>query len=57
VYNGSGGAGGSGIVILKFPGSYLATFSAGLTAVTNSVGGFKVSSVTAGTGTVTFTIG
>jgi hypothetical protein len=25
--------------------------------VTNSVGGFKVSSVTAGTGTVTFTIG
>ena len=54
--NTSSGAGGSGIVILKIPNMYFATFSAGLTAnLSTSVTGYNIYSVTAGTGTVTFT--
>jgi len=50
------GAGGSGIVILKIPNMYIATFSAGLTtSLSTSVTGYNIYSVTAGTGTVTFT--
>jgi hypothetical protein len=33
---------------------YTATFSGGLTASTTTSGGYKISSVTNGTGTVTF---
>jgi hypothetical protein len=49
-------AGGSGIVILRIPNLYTATFSAGLTVTTSNtaVTGYRVYSVTAGTGTVTF---
>ena len=54
-YNGAGGAGGSGLVILKYPSSYTATFSVGLTSSTITSAGYKISTVTAGTGTVTFT--
>jgi hypothetical protein len=48
-------AGGSGIVILRIPVFYTATFSAGLTVATSTATiGYKVYTVTAGTGTVTF---
>jgi hypothetical protein len=52
----SGSNGGSGIVILKYLATYTATFSAGLTVSTTSSSGYKVSIVTAGTGTVTFSV-
>jgi hypothetical protein len=53
---GVAGAGGSGIVVLRIPNLYTATFSAGLTVATSNtaVTGYRVYSVTAGTGTVTF---
>ena len=44
----SGGAtGGSGVVILRYPSSYTATFSSGVTHVTATIGSDKVSIVTA----------
>jgi hypothetical protein len=49
-----GGAGGSGIVILRYPASKTASVSAGLTSNTITDGLFKVTSFTAGTGTVSF---
>ena len=43
-----GGNGGSGIVILKYPDIYTATFSGGVTQSTPSPsGGYKISTVTA----------
>jgi hypothetical protein len=48
------GNGGSGIVIIKFPDSRNVTISAGLTSTNTSLGGFKIYTFTAGTGTVTF---
>ena len=45
--NRTGGSGGSGVIILKYPAVYTALFSAGVSATTTTVGGFKVSSVTA----------
>ena len=52
------GAGGSGVVVIRIPDFYTATFSAGLTTSANTaaVAGYKVYSVTAGTGTVTFSL-
>jgi hypothetical protein len=52
-----GAAGGSGIVIIRISSIYSATFSAGLTTTANTTiqPGFRIYSVTAGTGTVTFT--
>jgi len=55
--NSAGGSGGSGIVIIKYPILYYETVSAGLTASTVSIGGYKITTFTSGTGTVTFTIG
>jgi hypothetical protein len=53
--NGTSGAGGSGVVILRVPTAYSATFSGGLTtSLSTSVTGYKTYTVTAGTGTVTF---
>jgi hypothetical protein len=48
--------GGSGIVILKYPNIYTATFSAGVTQTTTTAGGYKISTVTAAgpSDTVTF---
>jgi hypothetical protein len=44
----NGGSGGSGVVILKYPDSYTATFSGGVTQSTAAPsGGFKVSTITA----------
>ena len=52
---GNGGAGGTGIVILKFSDSLTITIGAGLTGTTAAPsGGFKVSTITAGTGNVSW---
>ncbi len=44
-----GKAGGSGIVVLKYPSNFTATFSGGVTQTTDSVSvpGFKISTITA----------
>lgn len=49
-----GGAGGSGVVILKYPSLFTATPTVGLLSITNTIGDYKVTQFTAGTGTVTF---
>ena len=53
---GPGAAGGSGIVILKYPEAYNPTFSGGVTQSTSTSGGFKITSITAAgvSDTVTF---
>lgn len=51
------GNGGSGVVILRIPSTYTATFSAGITAnvgISTSQVGYRTYTVTGGTGTVTF---
>lgn len=55
---GPAATGGSGIVVISIPSTYTATFSGGLTTTANTtaVSGRKVYSVTAGTGTVTFSV-
>jgi hypothetical protein len=51
----AGAAGGSGIVIIKYPDSYTITIGAGLTGTTPAAaGGFKVTTFTAGTDTISF---
>ncbi len=45
--NTTAGSGGSGVVILKYPDTYTATFSAGVTETTATSGGFKTTTVTA----------
>ena len=53
--NGLGSSGGSGIVVFKYPSSYSISQSGGLTLSTSTaVSGYKITSVTAGSGTVTF---
>ena len=51
---GSGAAGGSGVVILRYPAAYSITIGAGLTATTTTVGANKVTTFTAGTGNVSW---
>jgi hypothetical protein len=50
----AGVAGGSGIVILKYADTFTITIGSGLTGTTSSAGGFNVTSITAGTGTVSW---
>ena len=50
----NGGSGGSGIVILKYPTNLNATFSAGLTKSDVVSGSDTITSITAGSGAVTF---
>ena len=52
--NRPGGSGGSGIVILRYPSNKTITVGAGLTSTTNTVGNNKVTSLTAGTGNVSW---
>lgn len=52
-----GGAGGSGIVLLSYPTGYSITIGAGLTGSTATVGSNKVTTITAGTGNVSWAIG
>jgi hypothetical protein len=58
--NGSGwpgrsGAGGSGVVILRYAGGMTITLGAGLTGTTATDGASKVTTITAGTGNVSWT--
>jgi hypothetical protein len=49
------GNGGSGIVILKYPDTFTITLGAGLTGTESSPsGGYKVATITAGTGNVSW---
>jgi hypothetical protein len=51
----AGVAGGSGIVILKYADTFTITIGAGLTGSTAAPsGGYKVTSITAGTGNVSW---
>ena len=43
----NGAAGGSGIIILKYPDAYTATFSGGVTQTTATSGGYKIATITA----------
>lgn len=52
--SGNGGNGGSGIVILSYPAIYTITIGAGLTGSTATVGANKVTTLTAGTGNVSW---
>jgi hypothetical protein len=52
--NATGGAGGSGIVILRYPSAFTITIGAGLTGSTSTVGANKVTSITAGSGNVSW---
>jgi hypothetical protein len=47
-------AGGSGVVIVRYPASYSLTVGAGLTSATETVGANKITTFTAGTDTVSF---
>ena len=57
-FGGSGGAasgsGGSGVVILRYPNTFTVTIGAGLTGTTAINGSDKVTTFTAGTGTISF---
>ena len=46
--------GGSGVVILRYPDSYTITIGAGLTGSTTPSGNKKVTTITLGTGNVSF---
>jgi hypothetical protein len=50
----AGANGGSGVVILKYSSQYTITIGAGLTGTTETVGLNKVTTITAGTGTVSW---
>jgi hypothetical protein len=52
--NNAGGAGGSGVVILRYPATYTITIGAGLTGSTATDGDYKVTTITAGTGNVSW---
>ena len=49
-----GGTGGSGIVILRYPSAYTITIGAGLTGSTTTVSSNKVTTITAGSGNVSW---
>jgi hypothetical protein len=49
-----GANGGSGVVILKYPDSITLSVAGTLVSSTATSGGFKVTTFTSGTGTVTF---
>ena len=51
----SGGAGGSGVVIIRYPNTFTITIGSGLTGSTSTDGSDKVTTFTAGTGTISFT--
>ena len=48
------GAGGSGVVIIKYPDFYAISVSAGLNHMTTTSGGYRITQFLAGTGTVSF---
>ena len=50
----SGGSGGSGVVILRYNSAYTIALGAGLTGSTSTVGSNKVTTITAGSGNVSW---
>ena len=52
---GLGAAGGSGVVIIKYPDTRTISIGAGLTGTTATSGSYKVTTITAGTGNVSWT--
>jgi hypothetical protein len=50
----TGGSGGSGVVILRYPADFTITIGAGLTGSTSTVGANKVTTITEGTGNVSW---
>ena len=50
---GSGGGGARGEIVLKYPDTFTIS-QTGLTEITNSSGGYKITRFTVGTGNVTF---
>jgi fibronectin-binding autotransporter adhesin len=50
----TGGFGGSGVIILRYPGAQTITLGAGLTGVTTTVGSDKVTRITAGSGNISW---
>ena len=50
----AGGAGGSGVIILRYPSAYTITIGAGLTGTTATVSTNKVTTITAGSGNVSW---
>jgi hypothetical protein len=51
---GTGSSGGSGVVILRYPDAYTITIGAGLTGTTATDGSNKVTTITAGSGNVSW---
>ena len=51
---GFGGSGGSGVTIFRYPDTIAITIGAGLTGSTATDGSFKVTTITAGTGNVSW---
>lgn len=56
ISQGNGAAGGSGIVILRYATTFNITLGAGLTGTTTTVGASKVTTITNGTGNVSWTL-
>jgi hypothetical protein len=54
--NTAGAAGGSGVVILRYPSAYTITAGGSLTSSTATVGTDKVTTFTAGSDTITFSL-
>jgi Fibronectin type III domain len=52
--NTQGASGGSGVVVLRYPSGYTITIGAGLTGSTSTVGANKVTTITAGSGNVSW---
>jgi hypothetical protein len=52
--NSDGGNGGSGIVILRYLNTFTITIGGGLTGSTATSGSYKVTTITAGTGNVSW---
>jgi hypothetical protein len=51
---GGGAAGGSGVVILRYPNTRTITIGAGLTGTTTTVDSDRVTTITQGTGNVSW---
>jgi hypothetical protein len=52
----AGGAGGSGVVILRYTNAATITIGAGLTGTTATSGSYKVTTITAGTGNISWVL-
>ena len=50
----SGGNGGSGVVVFRYPDDYTIAIGVGLTGSTASDGSFMVTTITSGSGNVSF---